>query len=324
MRPPEFWRGPAKSWPPPVLQWSLTPASWIYAEIVRRRLAAQTGAEIAAKVFSVGGVSMGGSGKTPVARMLRQRLIGLGCAPAVLSRGYGGAARGVHIVDPLVHVAAHVGDEPLLHARDGLALISRDRRAGALAAIEAGADAIILDDAHQNGHLHKHFSVLVLDGLEGLGNGAVFPAGPLREPLATALARADCLICLNQSRPPEGIDLPAFTAQLVPNAPAPAGPLLAFAGIAFPRRFHDTLRASEAEIVDLIPFPDHHPFSAQELSRLRQLAHHHQARLVTTEKDWVRLPAPWREEVLCFGVSLRLQEPEALDARLRNALDALP
>lgn len=324
MRPPDFWRKPSKNWPPPLAQWALTPAAWVYDAIAQRRMRQQSGAVIAAKVFSVGGVSMGGSGKTPVARALRQHLLALGRAPAVLSRGYGGAARGVHIVDPARHSAHDVGDEPLLHALDGLSLISRDRLAGAQAALLAGADAIILDDAHQNGTLRKHLSLLVLDGPEGMGNGAVFPAGPLREPLARALARADGLICMQGALPPPGCLLPAFTARIEADAPAPAGPLLAFAGIAFPGRFLDTLRENGAEIVDLLPFPDHHPFTDGEMANLARLGAHHGARLITTQKDWVRLTPAWRAQVLAFGISLRFDEPARLEAMLRKVLDQVP
>lgn len=305
-------------------QWALTPASWLYAEIIKRRLERQSGAEIAAKVISIGGVSMGGSGKTPLTRALRQRLIALGRMPAVLSRGYGGAARGCHIVDPMIHGAADVGDEPLLHALDGLALISRDRLSGAQAAIRAGADTILLDDAHQNASLRKHLSMLVLDGPEGLGNGAVFPAGPLREPLERALARADCLVCVHGAQMPDGWQGPALHAALAADAPAPHGPLLAFAGIAFPGRFLETLQRNGGDIVDLLPFPDHHPFTAKELLRLHELARHHGARLITTQKDWVRLPPAARGEILSFNVSMRFQDPDALDHLLRQAVDGPP
>lgn len=322
MRPPDFWRASTKSWPPPLAQWALTPASWLYDAISQRRMARHTAVDIAAKVVSVGGVSIGGSGKTPVARALRQRLLALGRRPAILSRGYGGQARGVRRVDPNIHTAHEVGDEPLLHARDGLALISRDRMAGALAAIAAGADTLILDDAHQNGTLRKHLSILVLDGPEGLGNGAVFPAGPLREPLARALARADCLVCMNGAQPPLGCALPAFSARIIANASAPAGPLFAFAGIAFPGRFFETLRENGAQIADLLPFPDHYFYAERELQDLLRLATHHGARLITTQKDWVRLPIAWRDRVLSFDVSLEFSEPAKVDALLRRALAA--
>ena len=321
MRPPDFWAKRSKSWPPPIAQWALTPASWLYAGIVKRHLARQAGAEIAARVISIGGVSMGGSGKTPLTRAVRQRVNAMGRVAGVLSRGYGGAARGCHVVDPRIHSAKDVGDEPLLHAQDGLALISRDRLAGAQAAIRAGADVLILDDAHQNPSLRKHLSFLVLDGPEGLGNGAVFPAGPLREPLERALARADCLVCVHGAMAPDGWQRPVLHANLAADGPAPNGPLLAFAGIAFPGRFLETLRANGADIVDLIPFPDHHPFTQSQLHRLHALARHHGARLITTQKDWVRLAPTDRADILAFGVSMHVQERDLLDHVLRQALE---
>src|SRR5690606_26980869 len=156
--------------------------------------------------------------------------------------------------------------EPLLHARDGAAWISRDRLAGALAAAQAGARVIIMDDGFQNPALAKDLSIIAVDPGFGIGNGQVFPAGPLRERLADGLARADAIVWLHPQGGAEiaqdwldGFTGPILHARLEPAGIVPEGNLVAFAGLARPEKFFDTLTAMGAKLVDAVPFPDHHP-----------------------------------------------------------------
>jgi len=321
MRPPEFWRTRRTAWPPPMLELLLTPASWLYAAATARRQS-QPGLRLPVPVISIGGATLGGSGKTPAVRAVRARLHAMGLVCASLSRGHGGSHAGPLRVDGALHTAAEVGDEPLLHARDGPAWIARDRREGALAAVAAGAQALVLDDSHQNPALFKNLRILMLDGPEGLGNGRVFPAGPLREPLQRALERADCIFAPRGVPVPETAK-PVLRTWLAAAGGAPAGPLFAFAGIAFPERFVHSLRETGAEVVDLAAFPDHHRFSDADLALLERMARERGARLVTTEKDHVRLSPEWRERVACFAVRLEFAQPEQLDRLLGAATGAL-
>ena len=322
MRPPEFWRGRRASWPAPMLELLLTPASWLYAAAAARRQQ-KPGLRLPIPVISVGGATVGGSGKTPAARAVRARLSAMGLISATLSRGHGGAQTGPLQVDPARHTARDVGDEPLLHASDGPAWIARDRARGGLAAVAAGAQVLVLDDAHQNPALVKDLRLLVLDGAEGLGNGRVLPAGPLREPLGHALERADCILApLGAALP--ATEKPVLRTRLAAPHPAPSGPLLAFAGIAFPERFAESLRQAGGEVLDLAPFPDHHPFSNADLRLLERMAQERGARLVTTEKDHARLTREWRARAACFGVRLEFEQPERLDRLLGAALERAP
>lgn len=320
MRPPEFWRGGARTgWAPPMLEWLLTPPSWVYAAAVARRQQRQ-GLRLPIPVISVGGVSLGGSGKTPATRAIRRLLLKRGLLAATLSRGHGGSEKGPLQVDRSAHTADRVGDEPLLHAQDGPAWIARSRAAGGLAACQAGVQALVLDDAHQNPSIAKDLRLLVLDGEEGLGNGRLFPAGPLREPLSAALARTDAIIL---TRPGPPLDLqgkPLLQARVVPSQPPPAGALVAFAGIAFPERFRTDLQAAGGDVVELVAFPDHHRFTSADLVALQALSKRHQASLVTTEKDFVRLPADWRARVKVFRIELEFEAPQHLETLLSKAL----
>ena len=196
----------------------------------------------------IGNPTVGGAGKTPVALTVTRLLAAAGKGPVLLSRGYGGKLRGPVQVDPLRHRGAQVGDEPLLLAGVAPAIVARDRVAGAAAAVAAGADVIVMDDGFQNPSLHKDFSILVVDGRRGVGNGEVIPAGPLRAPLAAQFARADALVVVGETGTaalPAGIldrGIPVFRAKLVPDAGFIAGACAA--GVCSPSRASAILRNS--------------------------------------------------------------------------------
>ncbi|MEH6665978.1 MAG: tetraacyldisaccharide 4'-kinase, partial [Brevundimonas sp.] len=187
--------------PSPVVRTLLKPLSWLWAGATARRMARTIPADPGVAVISVGNLTVGGSGKTPVAREVLRLLRDQGVEAHALTRGYGGRLAGPVRVDPAQHAAADVGDEPLLLAGAAPAWVARDRPAGARAAAAAGAAVVVMDDGHQNPTLRKTLSLIVVDGeTRGgewpFGDGAVFPAGPMREPLRAGLARADAVVVL--------------------------------------------------------------------------------------------------------------------------------
>ena len=217
------------------------------------------------------------------------------------------------------HTAAETGDEPLMLACSGEAWIGADREEAARAMAYEKVDLIVMDDGHQNPTLKKDLSIIVIDGGNPTGNGFVFPKGPLREPVATGLSRADAVIIMGQltQELPElnAYPGPVIQAHLKPRGPAPHGKLVAFAGIGRPDKFFDSLKDSGAELEETIPFPDHHTYSRSDLSFLRTLASERDARLITTEKDFVRLPESEREGILAFPVEA-IFDGDALDTVL--------
>ena len=307
----------------------LKPLSWVWAGVTARRIARTTPFDPGVPVISVGNLTVGGSGKTPVAREVLRLLRASGVDAHALSRGYGGSLAGPARVDLSVHTAADVGDEPLVLALDSPAWIARDRVAGARAAAAAGAQALVLDDAHQNPALKKILSLIVVDGetRDGewpFGDGSVFPSGPMREPLKAGLARADAIVILmpaDLAEPdPELLEavgaLPVFIARLLPSAAPPPGPLLGFAGIAKPWKVERSLKAAGAELVDFAPFPDHAAFREEDLRFLADRADQFGARLITTEKDWSRLPPDWRERVVSWPVKASFEDEPGFRALL--------
>jgi len=284
-------------------------------------------------VICVGGLTLGGTGKTPVVREVLDRLAARGVAAHALSRGYGGRLKGPLRVDPSQHIASEVGDEPLMLARDHPTWIAADRIAGAVSATAGGAEAIVMDDGHQNPSLKKTLSLVVVDGetRDGewpFGDGDVFPAGPMRERLAVGLARADAVVLmlpadLDEADPALWVlfgDTPILVARFEPLGPPPAGPQVGFAGVGKPWKIERALVAAGCDLADFVPLPDHAQFTEATMSAIAVRAERLGAGLVTTEKDWVRLPPHWRARVTAWPVRARFDDEAGLDRLLVRAV----
>lgn len=294
MREPSFWWGS-----PGAVSALLTPFGAAYGAVVARRMA-RSGTHADIPVICIGNFTLGGSGKTPTAIALARLLAEAGRKPTLLSRGYGGSLAGPIIVDPRKHSAADVGDEALLLAQTALTIVSRDRVAGAAAAKAAGGDVVIMDDGLQNPSLTKNLSIAVLDGRRGIGNARVFPAGPLRAPLAAQFGQVDALLVIGGDARAAGLDreirarrIPVFHGELEPDrtaTDATAGrPVLAFAGIGNPEKFFATVAAAGIELQGRAPFPDHHRYTAAEAGELIMRAERNSLQLLTTAKDHARM-----------------------------------
>jgi tetraacyldisaccharide 4'-kinase len=317
----------------PVTRALLTPLGWIWAAVTARRIAGTTPLDPGCPVICVGNLTVGGTGKTPVVAELARRLADRGKAVHLLARGHGGRLAGPTRVEPLRHGAGDVGDEPLMLARQFPIWIARDRAAGVRAAREGGADVVVMDDGHQNPSVKKSLSLVVVDGeTRGgewpFGDGRVFPAGPMREPLAAGLSRADAVVLLLPAdlaeADPELLrrlePKPVLIARLEASAPPPSGRQVGFAGVGKPWKVERALEAAGCELADFAAFPDHHPYREAELTGLAEHAARLGAGLVTTEKDWARLPRPWRDRVAAWPVRAVFQDEAALDALIARVL----
>jgi tetraacyldisaccharide 4'-kinase len=327
MREPHFWRDidPRSRAAAPVTRALLTPLAWLYSWAGARRIAKQTTPfDPGVPVICVGNLTLGGAGKTPVSSEIRAQLGQMGLRAATLSRGYGGSENGPLRIDSSTHVAAQVGDEPLMLAQNGEAWIARARPDGAQSMAASGVQAIIMDDGHQNPSLRKTLSIVVVDASEPFGNGHVFPKGPLREPVARGLGRADAVVLMGDGAIPASVSqskLPVLRARLAAASPPPPGAYVAFAGIGRPQRFFDTLSSMPGvRLADAVPFPDHHPYTRGDFDYLEKLAKERSASLITTEKDYMRLTANMRERVRPLPVSAVFDDPGALDELLRMGM----
>jgi tetraacyldisaccharide 4'-kinase len=286
------------------------------------------GLDAGVPVICVGNYHLGGAGKTPTVLALAKLLRGLGETPVVLSRGYGGKLHGPVKVDPARHAAADVGDEPLMLAATLPVVVSRQRADGVPLARSLAATVILLDDGFQSPAVAKDASLIVIDGYRGLGNGQVFPAGPLRAPLPPQLARTDALIIVGNGTAADGVaaeiaaqDKPVLRANLAPNQASVAAlrgkRVLAFAGIGDPARFFGTLQASGVDVVRSRAFADHHAFARSEIDSLIAEAASDALTLVTTEKDLARLQSggglpDWAKAIVPFAVTLEFEDPVGL------------
>jgi tetraacyldisaccharide 4'-kinase len=322
MREPAFWHRPP-SWTSSLL----APLGAIYGWVAGQRMQGE-GIDAGIPVLCVGNYHVGGAGKTPLVLALTKLLRDLGETPVVLSRGYGGRLRGPVRVDPERHVAADVGDEPLMLAPMVPVAVARDRIDGVALAKSQGATVILMDDGFQNPAISKDASLIVIDGARGVGNACVFPAGPLRAPLPPQLDRTDALIVVGDGTAAAAVAAavaalgrPVLSAQLRADEASLASlrgkRVLAFAGIGDPVRFFRTLRTAGIEIVRERAFPDHHPFSDNEIEALIGEAKRDALTLVTTEKDLARLrevgglPA-FAKDIVPFKVTLEFDDAAGL------------
>lgn len=322
MKTPAFWRAGAGD----LLAKLLAPLGWLYGALTLRRMA-RPGWRAGVPVIAVGNFTAGGAGKTPTALALARALAARGAQPAFITRGYGGTLPGPLRVEG--HGPREVGDEALLLAREAPTYVARDRAAGARLAIRQGASCLILDDALQNPALVKDFTLAVVDGAFGLGNGHVLPAGPLRAPLEGQLAHVDAVMIVGAAceglREALGNRVPVFAAALaVEEASALAGqPVIGFCGLGLPEKFEASLAACGAKIVAFHAFADHHAFSDTEAEALVAEAARRGARLVTTAKDHVRLagsPALARLAKAAQVLSVRMQLDPALIERVSGVI----
>lgn len=330
----------------------LTPPAVVYALVQRLRAALfRTGLLTARRlplpVVSIGNITVGGTGKTPVVAYIAHLLMEQGYRVAVLSRGYGGSLEGNSAVvsdgRKIFLRAEECGDEPYLLASTipGLAVvIGADRyRAGCLAIEQLKTDIFLLDDGFQHLRLQRDLNILLLDYRKPFGNGWTLPAGLLREP-PSAVQRADMVI---RTRCPAGTAAPSLAgkptlasrhelADAVPfsgGGPVPLSSLrgsrvLAFAGIAEPECFFEGLRTQGIEPARTIAFPDHASYSGDHISTIaRSRGESGASLLLTTEKDGVKLQGlPEDLAAVLFVVRLKLvfEDPELLTGALRNLL----
>lgn len=315
LRTPSWWYERSSLWPallaPAGLVWNaVTRARWAFAKPYRSSL----------PVICIGNFTAGGAGKTPAVLAVAHILGNAGERSVFLTRGYGGCTHGPHLVNPSHDTPHLVGDEPLLLAREAPTIVAADRAEGARLAERQDASVIIMDDGFQNPGLAKTVSLIVIDGVQGLGNEHVIPAGPLRASLGFQLAMADGFILVGDGDAEGRVhalaqekSLPVLTSQIIADADSgwlKNKSLVAFAGIGRPDKFFRTLEDLGGRIMERVPYPDHHAFTQGDAENLLRLASDHGAQLVTTQKDFVRIEG---------GADLQKlkQETQALPVRLQ-------
>jgi len=330
MREPAFWWRKAG-----IAASLLAPVGLIYGAIAARRMAAK-GTAAGVPVLCIGNYTLGGAGKTPTVIALARMLADAGERPFCLVRGYGGTLTGPKLVDLHNDLAAHVGDEALLLAHVAPTVVARDRVAGAAIARTQGASLIIMDDGLQNASLAKDFTLAVIDARRGVGNRCIFPAGPLRAPLAPQFAQTDALLVVGEGHGADDVvmlaharNLPVLRGRLAPDVSAVASlkgrRVLAFAGIGDPDKFFATAEAAGIAVAERRPFDDHYRYTAEDAAELIMDAEHSGLALLTTEKDRARMAGERLLEALftrahALPVTMMFDEADELRRLLKARL----
>ena len=267
-----------------LLAFLLLPLSLVYYVVSRTVYWLRSKKQIKSKrkIICVGNILTGGVGKTPIVRQIAKYLD----APVVM-RGYKKSEN-----------TAGLGDEAVMLANDGLIVHVGDRKSNIVLLNKQSSDTpIVMDDGFQNPTIKKDVSILVFDEGLGYGNGFLLPAGPLRE-TKRALKRADAIIVIRNKNPKKKFKLPygkpVFYAENQTVSPYDENQkVVAFAGIGYPVKFYNSLN----NVVKTVSFSDHYQYTDKDIEQLCELAKKNNARLITTEKDWVRLPVAVRDEI---------------------------
>ncbi|WP_254473319.1 tetraacyldisaccharide 4'-kinase [Bartonella sp. B1098] len=279
------------------LRFLLAPVSWGYGYFAHRFMARQPPV-IDLPVLCIGNFTCGGTGKTPVVIAFAKVAKELGFVPGVVSRGYGGDVKGVHLVNEKYDTARDVGDEALLLARHAFVAVSANRYAAAQRLKKEGCNLILMDDGFQSRRLYMDYALLVVDAMRGFGNGAVFPAGPLRVPLKTQFSFMDSVLLIGHSDARDnvaflvgGTGKPLHRAHLKASASDEVSgkSFLAFAGIGNPDKFFRSIKELSGHVVQTYIYPDHYFFTDKNLTDLIQKAQMHNLWLATTAKDYIRI-----------------------------------
>jgi len=278
-------------------------------------------------VLCVGNLVAGGTGKTPCCIALLQyiRDAGLAKNPGFMLRGYGGASRGPVLVNPKTHSDWDVGDEALILTQHAPTIVAADRVAGAALAADHDIDFLIMDDGLQNPGIHKDIKIIVVNGEMGFGNGEIMPAGPLREPLARGLKKADAFILIGDDGVGALDQLPKETPLMRGNLIADEAGIdkkqayFAFAGLGYPEKFFNFLRDRVGlKLVETRSYPDHCPYEISDLQDLLERADALGAKLITTQKDYLRLPEGKQDAVQILPISMNIEGVEALDSLIKR------
>ena len=329
--PPFWWEKP--DW----RAWGLSPFSALYGFVARMRMERASPPEIALPVLCVGNLTVGGGGKSPTCVALVQAARKMKLKPGVVSRGYGGMVSGARLVDAAHDLAAHVGDEPLLIAQHAPVAVSSNRLEGARLLQEQGVDFIILDDGFQSMRLKTDYNLVVVDARRGIGNGHVIPGGPLRAPLLPQIGLASAVLRMGNGDAADAIvrmaaraGKPIHVAKTVParKMDLKGKRVFAFAGIADPEKFYDSLTLAGAHISFTRSWPDHHFFEDDELAEILRTAESGELTLVTTEKDAMRLlrgsdvARQVLEAALVFKVEVQFDQPDAPNYIIGQTLES--
>lgn len=304
MKTPKFWNSKG------LISTILLPISAIYGIITQLRIKFSKPYKCSAKVICIGNITAGGVGKTPIAIAMAEKYLKEGKKVFFVTRGYKGKLKNI-LVDLTAHTPKETGDEARLLAQTAPTIISPKRDIGAKLAETLGAEIIIMDDGFQNPSLYKDESWLVFDGNIGIGNGRIIPSGPLRETLKNGQKRAQHIIIMGKDNThfAQQCSLPVHYGHIEPQPfELKNKQVLAFAGIGHPQKFYKTLQTNGYEVIKSIDFADHHQYTLNDITHIKEIAQKENLAIVTTEKDYIKLSDEMKKDIYCFKIRAIISE----------------
>ncbi len=326
---PAFWYN-QKTTSQKILKHVLSPLGWLYASIVEKRFGMYTPVPMSKPVICIGNLTVGGNGKTPTVLSLAGLFINKKYNTHLLTKGYGGEETGPIQINAEIDTAEYVGDEALLLAEHAPTWVSVNRAIGAQNAIDGGAEIVIMDDGFQNPIIYKDFSLVVIDGKVGFGNQHIMPSGPLREDIEKGILRADAVLIIGEDRTrvTEQIkdikDIPILSAKLVAarnNPKIKDKRIAAFAGIGRPSKLKETLEDYGANVIMWKEFPDHYLYHESDLLDFIFNARSADLPIITTSKDYVRIPENMKKAMNVFSIKLEWKNKEEIISLIEEAIN---
>lgn len=314
LRSPKFWSEKDSA-----IVKILKPISRLYSFISSTRLNNVTPEKAAVPVICVGNVVLGGAGKTPTVELVCEILKEGGFIPHILTAGYGGYLKNVVRVDANLHSYLQVGDEALLSATVAPTWVGKNRVNSGKAAILAGANILVMDDGFQNNSIEKDFKILVVDSCQEFGNEHLFPAGPLRESIESGVKKSDVVLIIGEKNENlenkikqfrSSIPISYAKMEVVSSIEVDNNKVVGFCGLGYPDKFKKTLINCGYEIMDFIAFSDHHPYTITEIQKLIKGAANVGATLVTTMKDYVKIPEVFKKDMSVISIKLKLENDD--------------
>ena len=310
---PEFWY--KKDILSKLISYLVSPISliWILISLVKEFLSKPYKAKL--KVICIGNLTIGGTGKTPFAISTFLWLTELGYNPVFLTRGYGGEEDGPTEVKGF-HTHLNVGDEALLLSKVGITIVAKNRAKGAkfIENHKNNFDVIIMDDGLQNYQLYKDLNVMLVDKESLFGNGFCIPAGPLRETINHGIKKVNSIILTGNND-----NITEFNKNLISKVPIFNSKIvlensthnnkqkyLAFCGLGNPSKFYRTLEKNKFHIAKTKSFPDHHKYKSIDIENLKKEAQNQNLKLITTEKDYVKITDNDKKSIHVLSIKLDL------------------
>ncbi len=288
---------------------------WVISGIIKSLLTRT--AKTSLPVLCIGNITIGGSGKTPLSITISNMLKEKGYKTCILTRGYKGKISGPLFVNKGNYNSFEIGDEALILSKNDLVCVSKNRFLGAnFIKNNSDTSIIIMDDGMQNYQLSKDLTIGIFDGKNGIQNGRIIPSGPLRENLNKGLKKIDIFI-INGRDKSNIKDLipknkPCYEGNLIPSSKKlnklKNKQFVAFSGINDPDKFFNTLENNKINLTEKISFPDHYEFSEVDLTQIKTKAKIRGCSLITTEKDWVRLPQKWKKNIHYLEVFFQINK----------------